>query len=111
MKLYGIKTCDSVKKAIKFLKENQIDFDFIDFKTMPISCEKIEEWLQQVDIDTLFNKRGKKYKELKLKDLNLDDTAKKEWLCKENILIKRPVIEYKNKIIVGFNIDKYKEFL
>ena len=110
MKVYGIKTCGSVKKAFKFFKEENIEYDFIDFKKSPVGCEKIDEWLTKVDVNTLFNKRGTKYRQLKLKELNLDENEMREWLCKENILIKRPVIEFDNgDVIVGFDEEKYKE--
>ena len=109
MKIYGIKTCGSVKKATKFFKDRNIEFEFIDLKKEPVGCEKIEEWVKKVGMDTLFNKKGTKYKTLKLKELNLDDEGKKEWLCKENLLIKRPVIELDEKVIVGFDEEKYKE--
>ena len=110
MKVYGIKTCGSVKKALKFFDEKGISYEFIDFKKTPVGCEKIEEWLKKVDINTLFNKRGTKYRQLKLKEMNLDEECMKEWLCKENLLIKRPVIELEGgDVIVGFDEDKYKE--
>ena len=110
MKIYGIKTCGSVKKALKFFKDNGIEYEFVDFKKTPVGCEKIEEWTDKVGINTLFNNRGTKYRQLKLKELNLDDEGKKEWLCRENILIKRPVIELDNSdVIVGFDEEKYKE--
>ena len=110
MKIYGIKTCGSVKKALKFFKDNGIEYEFVDFKKTPVGCEKIEEWTDKVGINILFNNRGTKYRQLKLKELNLDDEGKKEWLCRENILIKRPVIELDNSdVIVGFDEEKYKE--
>jgi len=110
MKVYGIKTCGSVKKALKFFKDNNIEYEFIDLKKEPVGCDKIEEWLEYVDINTLMNKKGTKYRQLKLKELNLDEEGMKEWLCRENLLIKRPVIELDNgEIIVGFDEDKYKE--
>ena len=56
----------------------------------------------------LFNSRSTTYKTLKLKELNLDDDSKKEWLCKENMLIKRPVIEFDGEVIVGYNEEIYK---
>ena len=109
IKMYGIPTCGSVKKAKKFFNENGIEFEFIDLKKTPIDCKKIDEWLNQVDINILFNSRGTKYRTLKLKELNLNEDGKKEWLCKENLLIKRPVIEYDDKVIVAFDEEKYKE--
>ena len=108
IKMYGISTCGSVKKAKSFFKENGIEFEFVDFKKTPVDCDKIDEWLKQVDMKLLFNSRGTKYRTLKLKDLNLDDEAKREWLCKENMLIKRPVIEYDDKVLVAFDEEKYK---
>jgi Spx/MgsR family transcriptional regulator len=109
MKIYGIKTCGSVKKAMKFFKDNAIDFELIDFKKEHVGCDKIESWLQKTTIDTLFNNKGTKYRTLKLKDLNLDDEGKKQWLCKENMLIKRPVIEFDDTLVVGFDEAKYSE--
>jgi len=110
MKVYGIKTCGSVKKALKFFDERGIEYEFHDFKKEPVGCEKLKEWLKRVDINTLFNKRGTKYRQLKLKALNLDENGMKEWLCKENLLIKRPVIELDNgDLVVGFDEEKYKE--
>ena len=108
IKVYGIKTCGSVKKALKFFKDNGIEVEFIDFKKTPVGCEKIEQWLQKVEMSILFNNRGTKYRQLGLKELNLDDEGKKEWLCKENLLIKRPVIEYNDEVIVAFDEEKYK---
>ena len=109
MKVYGIKTCSSVRKALKFLNEKGIEYEFVDLKKTPVGCDKIDEWLNKVDINTLFNKKGTKYRQLKLKELNLDEKEIKEWLCKENLLIKRPVIELDDKVIVGFDEEKYKE--
>jgi len=110
MKVYGIKTCGSVKKALKFFDERRIKYEFHDFKKDPVGCEKLTEWLKKVDINTLVNKRGTKYRQLKLKELNLDENGMKEWLCKENLLIKRPVIELDNgNLVVGFDEEKYKE--
>ena len=109
MTIYGIKTCSTVGKARKFMKENGIDFDFVDYKVESVGEDKIREWLKQVDIDVLFNNRGKKYRDLGLKELNLDDEGKIEWMVKENYLLKRPVIEYGDgKVLVGLDEEIYK---
>ncbi len=109
IKVYGIKTCGSVKKALKFLNEAGIEYEFIDFKKEQVGCDKIDYWLSFVSIDKLFNSRGTKYRMLKLKELNLDEAGKREWLCKENMLIKRPVIELENRVLVGYDEELYKE--
>jgi len=109
MKVYGIPTCGSVRNARKFFKENEIEIEFIDFKKTSVECERIDTWIAKTPLDVLFNNRGTKYRTLKLKELNLDDAGKREWLCKENMLFKRPVIEYEAELIVGFDEEKYKE--
>jgi Spx/MgsR family transcriptional regulator len=109
MVIYGIKTCGSVRKALKFFKENGIEYEFFDFKKEQVNETKIREWLTKTDIKKLFNNRGTKYRTLKLKELNLDDEGKISWLAKENMLIKRPVVEYNNELIVAFDESVYKE--
>ncbi len=108
VKVHGIKNCDSVKKALSFLKANNISYEFQDFKVEEATCEQITSWLQKVDMNTLFNAKSTTYRILKLKDMNLNDEDKKEWLCKENMLIKRPVIEFNHELIVGFNDEHYR---
>ncbi len=108
MKVYGIKSCSTVAKAIKFLKENNIDFDFFDYKKESVGEDKVNEWLKSVELDIIFNKKGQKYRQLGLKDLNLDDSGKIKWLAKDNLLFKRPIIEYGDgKVLVGFNEEDY----
>lgn len=108
VKVYGIKNCDTVKKALKFFKEHDIDFELQDFKTDPVACDKVSTWLKQVDIKTLFNARSTTYRNLKLKEKNLSQKEQEEWLCKENLLVKRPVVEFKGQVVVGFKEDIYK---
>jgi len=108
IQVYGIKNCDSVKKAIKFFKTHDLEYELFDFKTSPLPCEKISQWLKQTEIKTLFNARSTTYRNLKLKELGLDEKAQKGWLCKENLLIKRPVVEFNGELLVGFNEENYQ---
>jgi arsenate reductase (glutaredoxin) len=108
IQIYGIKNCDSVKKALSFFKKHNLEYALQDFKTQKVSCNDVSSWLKQVDMKTLFNSRSTTYKTLKLKELNLDEKTQKEWLCKENLLVKRPVLEFNGKVIVGFNENIYK---
>ena len=107
--IYGIKNCDSVKKAIKYMKSHDLDYTFVDFRETPIPANKIAHWISKAPIEKLFNTRGTNYRTLKLKELNLDDEGKEAWLVKENILLKRPVIEYEDRVIVAFNEKEYDE--
>ena len=107
--IYGIKNCDSVRKAIKYFKKHEITYEFIDFRETPVTAQMVKSWLKYIDINTLFNTRGTTYRTLKIKELNLSDEDKELWLSKENMLIKRPVITFDNKVIVGYNETHYLE--
>ena len=110
MTIYGIKTCSTVGKARKFMKDHDIAFDFVDYKVESVDETKIREWLKQIDMSVLFNTRGTKYRDLKLKELNLDDEGKIAWMAKENYLLKRPVIEYGDgKVHVAYDEEVYKK--
>jgi len=109
MKIYGIKSCGSVTKTLSFFKSHNIEYEFIDFKKTPVDESKIKEWLQIIPMQKLLNTKGTTYRTLKLKEMNLSDEQKIEWLAKTNNLIKRPVIEYDNGVIVAFDELIYKE--
>ena len=109
--IYGIKTCSTVRKAIKFCKDNELEYNFIDFRAEPLECSRVKYFATKVDINLLFNNRGTKYRDLKLKDINLDEDGKLELLCKENMLLKRPVVEYDDKVLISFNEEIYQQEL
>jgi len=109
IKMYGIKTCGSVKKALKFFKDHDIAYEFVDFRKEPANLDTITRWLKHVSLEMLFNNKGTKYRTLKLKELNLNDAQKIQWLADENMLIKRPVIEFEDHIIVAFDEEKYQD--
>ena len=111
MKIYGIKNCDTVKKTLKFFDQKDVSYDFIDFKTTPPSCDQVRKWADAVGVKKLFNTRSTTYRNLKLKELDLDDDAKIEWMCKEPLLIKRAVIEKNDTIVVGYDEDAFEKLI
>ncbi len=111
MKLYGIKNCDTVKKAIKQLDSDNIAYEFIDLKTTELSVELLTDWLKQCP-KTLVNKRSTTYRQIKEEWLSVeDDLSAQIKLIQENpTLIKRPVIVLDNaEIIVGFDKQIYQQ--
>lgn len=106
--VYGIKSCGSVQKALKFLEAKGIPYTFHDFKITPVEGDKIEKWLQKTTLATLLNTKGTTYRTLGIKALELDDTRKVEWMGKHNLLIKRPVIEFKDQLLIGFDESLYE---
>lgn len=112
MKLYGIKTCASVKKARAFFDKNDINYNFIDLNKDPVGKDKIEKWQNFTPATSMLNPRSKSYRDLKLKDEKITDKKAVDLLSKENSLIKRPIIEHglngEDKFTIGFNEEEYK---
>lgn len=108
IRVYGIKNCDSVKKALQFFDTHGIAYAFHDFKTSPVGRETIEKWAQKSDVSTLLNTKGTTYRILNLKSLLLDDDGKVEWMGRNNLLVKRPVIEFESRLVIGFDPSLYE---
>ena len=106
--LYGIKNCDSVKKALKYFKEASIEVNFVDFKQTKPTQAQVDSWAEKSDLKKLFNNRSRTYKDLGLSKLTLSDDDKIAWMQKEPLLVKRPVIEYNGDVIVGFDETIYE---
>ncbi|MER2494009.1 ArsC family reductase [Catenovulum sediminis] len=107
--LYGINNCDTVKKAKKFLDENQIEFQFHDFKKQGLDKSLVDLWLTQIDWQTLLNKRGTTWRKL---DDSIKDSVNEEnvadLLVNYPSMIKRPVVNKEGEISVGFKADEWK---
>tara|TARA_R110000868_G_scaffold8205_6_gene42683 strand:+ start:40 stop:378 length:339 start_codon:yes stop_codon:yes gene_type:complete len=111
MKMYGIKNCDTVKKAKKFLDAQSIDCDFHDFKAEGLSKATLVNWLKSTDWEILLNRRGTTWRKLSDTDKEtINKTNAIKLMLEQPTLIKRPVLEYKNKIYVGFDEAIYKTF-
>src|SRR5471032_1660160 len=95
MKVYGITNCNTVKKALTWLKANQVDYEFHDFKKLGISEEKLREWDQKVGYEKFLNKQGLTWKQLdpQVKDAVKTSTDALKLLQQKTSMIKRPVIE------------------
>lgn len=112
--LYGIKTCGSVRKAIALFNEYKIPFNFIDLKTHTPSQEQLTQWIEQKGIKVVLNSKGTTYKALKkegkiqdsiLLESNTNQEQKKaqvKLLSQYPMLLKRPIIDYKNTLIIGY---------
>lgn len=114
VKVYGIPNCDTVKKAISFLKENGVEFSFHDYKKEGITITKLQEWIRQASVEKIANKNSTTWKNLTEEEkLSAADEAGLIHLLQENTsMIKRPIIEANSKLIlIGYNKELYKEIL
>lgn len=110
MNIYGIKNCNTVKKALSWLKENQIAFTFHDFKKEGISAQKLKDWSAKVGYEKLLNKQGLTWKQLDA-ETKVTVTGEKEALQilhDKNSMIKRPVLEFQEQVVLGFDEEKYR---
>jgi len=109
MILYGIPNCDTVRKARKYLDDNQISYEFHDFKKQGLTLETIQTWLQTQPIDVLVNKRSTSWKQLTdAQKQNLITGDDLSVLTEMPTLIKRPVLETNSTLLVGFKTNEYQ---
>lgn len=108
--LYGIKNCDTVKKARKWLEAQQQDYKFHDVRSDGISANDIQRWMDSVDWETLVNKRSTTWKQLDDDSKNnLSKDTAEALLLANPTLIKRPVLEHKQTVTVGFKASDYEQ--
>lgn len=106
IKFYGLKNCDTCKKALKTLETNNISVEFIDIRTEADLKTKVPAWLKTVGTDKLLNKRSTTWR-------NLNEEAQAKALTNETestlitnpTLIKRPVIETDDVVYIGWSKD------
>ncbi len=106
---YGIPNCDTVKKARKWLDANGLDYAFHDYKKEGADAGKVASWIADKGVDIVLNKRGTTFR--KLSDAEKEqagDSAKAaQLLVQHPSMIKRPVVEHANGILVGFKEDEW----
>ncbi|GBR54676.1 hypothetical protein AA106555_1770 [Neokomagataea thailandica NBRC 106555] len=109
MTLYGIKTCDTVRKACRWLDEAGEAYVFHDFRKDGLAAETLKEWLQQVEWDKLINRSGMTYRKLSDDDKQrLNAETALEFLLEQPTLMRRPILVKSTKIIhLGFKPDQY----
>jgi arsenate reductase (glutaredoxin) len=108
-KVYGIKNCDTMKKATTWLTENNVPFEFHDYKKEGVSAEKIQEWLIQKPWDVLINRAGTTWKKLSDEEKATDENGAIRLMMEKPSMIKRPIVENEKIIVMGFNSDTYEQ--
>jgi Spx/MgsR family transcriptional regulator len=107
--IYGIKNCDTMKKARAWLDKQGVDYAFHDYKTAGIERGKLEAWVKKAGWETLLNRAGNTFKKLPDKDKS-GVTEKKAiaLMLAQPSMIKRPVLELGGgKLLVGFKPEEY----
>ena len=112
IKIYGIKNCNSMKKAFDQLNAQQLPFEFHDYKKQGIDLDTLQHWADQVGLDVLLNKKGTTWRKFTLEqqaDILSSPQNMLQALQDNSSMIKRPVLVSDSQILVGFDEDSYKE--
>lgn len=107
--IYGIKNCDTMKKARAFLDKQGVEYAFHDYKTAGIERDKLEKWAKKTGWETLLNRAGTTFKKLPDKDKEgLTEKKAIALMLAQPSMIKRPVLELPGgKLLVGFKPEEY----
>jgi len=111
--LYGIKNCDTIKKAKKWLEEQQIAYQFHDYRADGLDEELLRTFIEQLGWESLLNTRGttrRKLNESVRQSINNADSAA-ELMLAQPAIIKRPLLAHNHRMLLGFNPDQYTQFL
>ena len=115
--LYGIKNCDTVKKAKKWLENQSLNYQFHDFRSDGLTASHIQTWASKIDVDKLVNRRSTTWKQLDdtQKALVTASTSKPgdkftSLLLEHPTLLKRPILETADgRVFNGFNANTYNQ--
>lgn len=112
IKLYGIPNCDTIKKARKWLDNNNLGYEFHDYKKQGVPEKKLKHWVRKAGWETLLNKRGTTWRKLDdgIKS-DIDESSAIQVMLDNPSIIKRPVLENSNTLLIGFNEEEYKTLL
>lgn len=113
MKIYGIKNCNTVKKALDWLNNNHISYDFQDFKKLGVSEDTLKKWEKEVGWESLVNKKGTTWRSLseEEKEMVIDRDTANKLMQEKTSVIKRPIIESPKGLILGFDEKEYQDKL
>jgi arsenate reductase (glutaredoxin) len=112
MTVYGIKNCNTVKSALEWLKNHNVEFEFHDYKSKGITEAKLKDWSKQVGWESLVNKRGTTWRQLEevVQKKITGEGAAINLMKDKTSVIKRPLIERDGKVIaLGFDEAAYKK--
>ena len=110
--IYGIKNCDTMKKARVWLDKHGVAYDFHDYKAVGIDRGRLEAWAGKTGWEALINRAGTTFRKLPEADKQgLTETKAIALMMAQPSMIKRPVLEAGGKLLVGFKPEQYETAL
>jgi arsenate reductase len=106
--IYGIKNCDTMKKARAWLEGHGVAYSFHDYKTSGIEKGKLKQWSDKLGWETLLNRAGTTFRKLPDADKEgLNERKALALMLAQPSMIKRPVLDAGGKLLVGFKPERY----
>jgi Spx/MgsR family transcriptional regulator len=110
--VYGIPNCDTVRKARKWLEQQQVNYHFHDVRAEPVSADAVHSWLQQLGTDTVLNKRSTAWRQLSAEEQAVTSNADVVALLQRHpTLMKRPLLVAGSNYQAGFNEANWRSAL
>jgi arsenate reductase len=110
--MYGIKNCDTIRKARAWLDAHAIAYDFHDYKTAGADRARLARWIAAEGWETALNRAGTTFRKLPDADKQgLDADKAIARMLAQPSMIKRPVLEYPGGLLIGFAPDRYARAL
>lgn len=107
--LYGIRSCDTMRKARKWLDEQGKSYDFHDYKSAGIDQARLEQWCNEHGWETLLNRAGTTFRRLDdASKADLEQTKAIALMLAQPSMIKRPVLDLGDRTLVGFKAELYQ---
>ncbi len=111
--LYGIRNCDTVKKALRWFDEQGVAYTFHDFKKSGVPEPALDRWLAAAGWSRLLNRQGTTWRKLDpaVQARVVDDVSARQLMLEHTSVIKRPVVEAGERLVVGFDETALRELL
>lgn len=108
--IYGIKNCDTMKKARRYLDDKGVTYTFHDYRADGVPEDSLRSWIAEMGTDALINRRGTTWRKLPdaVKD-SVDDQTALTLLSENPAIIKRPLLDLGDRRVLGFRASEYDE--
>src|SRR5690606_1496900 len=109
--IYGIKNCDTIKKARAWLEQQQIAYQFVDYRTDGLTQAQLANFSAHCGWQNLLNTKGTTYRQLDDADkADLTEDKALKLMLEQPAMIKRPLLVHNNQYILGFKAEQYQQF-
>ncbi|MDJ0927140.1 MAG: Spx/MgsR family RNA polymerase-binding regulatory protein [Gammaproteobacteria bacterium] len=112
IRLFGIRSCDSCRKAVKWLEQNDIDYQFVDLRRDGFSGADVDRWQESAGWENLLNKRSLTWRKIPRVDRDGLDAGRAAQLIQDHpTVMRRPLLECENRVLLGFDETEYLRFV